>query len=617
MNAMQRLSYILIALTLGFAPSQGQAQDSSYSIAGDVSSPQSHRYPKGQQVHLRDLLDDAGYNNASGVARILRGTPLRTVTSDSVTPEMTSRGSLLLPGDVVVFRSFDGHCPGEQNALAMLDSGPVLLQIPGGGYPASLLFEHNQIPPEGRISVTRTRNGSASEVNLSHHEFIQHGDVINLGDVSLTAGLRTSHGYATTPGFAEKRMDGVPSLNSVAELQPAIEIAAEERNAPSTSLFSVPPVESPSAEVSPTPSLLPSPTDAGQMLLQTDDTRHAHTIADDDPFQMASLETLSDIPAMAAQPPAPAASVGAETPNNAWNALFIAGLAMATGLIVFGWLKTKQEQAAMNEFVDGLQDSHITDERIEIHTNELVTAPTAFEQISEACQPPMEVSKATENFTVSVISGDCPILSAGLDEFETMGAQTFDAAPESLRSETTNADHVTRAHRDGTIDSAILEIQPGEWFEGAWLHKEAIEDSNENVTVAHDAASAEQAAQVEAAAATDTISPQGGTFSDLEELLQNQVPVDISQADLPLRIALFGNPAGPRRLRIDAAHTQLAPPHMMKSARQEQKSRPTVAPVSDSNGNDASSQPADMAAANADYERFDRALDLLEGQSDS
>ena len=161
------------------------------------------------------------------------------------------------------------------------------------------------------------------------------------------------------------------------------------------------------------------------------------------------------------------------------------------------------------------------------------------------------------------------------------------------------------------------QIQPGEWFEGAWLHKEAIEDSNENVTVAHDAASAEQAAQVEAAAATDTISPQGGTFSDLEELLQNQVPVDISQADLPLRIALFGNPAGPRRLRIDAAHTQLAPPHMMKSARQEQKSRPTVAPVSDSNGNDASSQPADMAAANADYERFDRALDLLEGQSDS
>ena len=609
---MRRLSYILIALTLGFAPNQGSAQDSFYSIAGDVASPQSHRYPRGQQVHLRNLLDDAGYNNASGVARILRGTPLRTVTTDSITPEMTSQGSLLLPGDVVVFRSFDGHCPGTQNALAMLDSGPVLLQIPGGGYPARLLFEHNRIPLEGRISVTRTRSGSASQINLSHHQFIQHGDVINLGDVSLTAGLRTSHGYAATPGFAEKRADEAPALNSVAELQPAIEITEEEKNVPST--FSVLSVASPSAEVSPTPSLSGSPSDAGQMLLQTDDTIHADTIADDDLFQMAALETLADIPSGA---PARTASVTAETPNNAWNALFIAGLAMATGLIVFGWLKTKQEQAAIHEFVDGLQDSHSIDERIKDHTNNVVPVPTAMDQISQTFQAPVEVPNASENFTVNVISGDCPILSAGLDEVETIGAQTFDAAPESPLSETADADDVVSAQRDGTIDAAILEIQPGEWFEGAWLHKEAIENSCGNETAAHDAASTEQAAQIEAVPAADRVAPHNGTFSDLEELLQNRVPVDITQADLPLRIALFGNPAGPRRLRIDAAHTQVTAPHMMTSAQKTRKSKPAVTPTSDADGDDASSQSTDMAAGTADYERFDRALDLLEGQSDS
>ena len=528
---MRRLSYILIALTLGFAPNQGPAQDSFYSIAGDVASPQSHRYPKGQQVHLRDLLDDAGYNNASGVARILRGTPLRTVTTDSVTPEMTSRGSLLLPGDVVVFRSFDGHCPGTQNALAMLDTGPVLLQIPGGGYPARLLFEHNRIPLEGRISVTRTRRGSGSEINLSHHEFIQHGDVINLGDVSLTAGLRTTHGYGATPGFAEKRTDEVPALNSVTELQPAVEITEEEKNARST--FSVPSVASPSTEVCPAPGLSRAPTDAGQMLLQTDDTIHADTITDDDLFQMASLETLADI---SSGSPAGAASAGAETPNNAWNALFIAGLAMATGLIVFGWLKTKQEQAAIHEFVEGLQNSHSVDERIENHTNNRVPVPKAIDQASQTFQAPVDVPNASENFTVNVVSGDCPILSAGLDEVETIGAQTFDTAPKSPQSETADADNVISAQRDGTIDAAILEIQPGEWFEGAWLNKEATENSFGQETTAHNAASAEQSAQIESITAADRGAPHNGTFGDLEELLQNRVPVDITQADLPLRI---------------------------------------------------------------------------------
>ena len=121
----------------------------------------------------------------------------------------------------------------------------------------------------------------------------------------------------------------------------------------------------------------------------------------------------------------------------------------------------------------------------------------------------------------------------------------------------------------------------------------------------------------EAVAAADRISPYNGTFSDLEELLQNRLPIDITQADLPLRIALFGNPAGPRRLRVDAAHPQVATPHMMTSARKKQQSKPAVPPASDSDGDDAISQPADMAAANADYERFDRALDLLEGQSDA
>jgi hypothetical protein len=51
-------------------------------------------------------------------------------------------------------------------------------------------------------------------------------------------------------------------------------------------------------------------------------------------------------------------------------------------------------------------------------------------------------------------------------------------------------------------------------------------------------------------------------FSELEELIQNRLPVDLKQTDLPLRVTLFGRPAGPRRLRVDAAHETVPAPHM-------------------------------------------------------
>lgn len=614
---MQRLSYVLLALTLGFSQNQGLAQDAFYSIAGDVSAPQSHRYPKGQLVRLRDLLDDAGYNDAAGVARILRGTPLRTVMTDSVTPEMTSRGSLLLPGDVVVFRSFDGYCPGKQNALAMFESGPIMLQIPGGGYPASLLFELNQIPPEGSISVTRTRGGSADQVNLSHHEFIQHGDVINLGGITQTAGLRTSQGYTTIPDLAESQPDGVPMLNNVQELQPAIEITAEEEDASPTSAFPAPPVDAESETLTAVPKLSPSLADTGQMLLQTDNTMITDTTVDGDPFQTAALEKLSAISDFAPPAASPVDSVTGETSNSAWDVLFVAGLAMATGLIVFGWLKTKQEQAAIHEFVDSLHSTRLTGEQTGSSASVPVPAQTAPDHDEQTNLQAVEASTATENFTVSVVSGDCPILSAGLEEIETVGGQTFDAAADAILRETAYADDVTKSYREGTIDAGVLEIQTSEWFEGTWLHEGTNEHSARNVTEEEDAGSAQRATEVGAVTAANTASPDSETFRDLEELLHNRMPVDIRQADLPLHIALFGNAAGPRRLRIDAAHTQVAASHILTSARQKRKPMPTTVAASGPEIDVTGSPSADTAASNADYERFDRALDLLEGQSDS
>ncbi|MEO2026353.1 MAG: hypothetical protein ABGZ23_10800 [Fuerstiella sp.] len=737
---MQRLSYILIALILGFTPNQGQAQDAIYTVAGDVSSPQSYRYLSRQQVYLRDLLNDAGYNNAAGIARILRGTPLRTVTTDSVSPEITGSGSLLFPNDVVVFRSFDGHCPGRQNALAMFSDGPVVLQIPGNGYPVWQLLEAIQLPHEGRISVTRTRQGSESEVRMSGQEFIQHGDIINLGGITQTAGLRISQHSPTAPGFGKECVSGMqlarnqqhavqtayetstlngerlgvvhensqtmpsmrpqdlpkttgseiqmvqylkddtvpaeisengakkprllkrflnkfkgkssdkgnesataagigqPSISAVPTPPPivyesgnrfppfipvekaSVFIKNEDKEgaAQSTSTISIPPVDSDPATDNLTPNEFLSRTDAGQMLLRTGNTGQTEDTAANGPFRMASLQIPSDdaVPQSLASTAMP--NQQNEARNSGWNAIFLTGLAVAAGLIVFGWLKTKREQASVRQFDGGLHDPRFpaAEKQTKTAAATRLAVPVASEQNSQTWHQAVEVSERAEDFAVSVISGDCPVLSAGIDDYETVDTESLVAASPSPASETVSADNIVESHENTTVDTTDSEIQTSERFESQWLNEDS-KDSQQVLSESDDAGSAVRTPNVEPVATAKDISQCNEAFSDLEDLLQNRLPFDIKQADLPLRIALFGSPAGPRRLRVDAAHTQTAPPHIMTSARQEQKSRPAATTASVSDRDDAGNQPAADTAANADHDRFDHALDFLEEQSES
>lgn len=63
----------------------------------------------------------------------------------------------------------------------------------------------------------------------------------------------------------------------------------------------------------------------------------------------------------------------------------------------------------------------------------------------------------------------------------------------------------------------------------------------------------------------------------LEDLIQNRLPMELSATQLPLKISLFGKPEGPRRLRIDAAHTTIAAPHMASTAKRAKRREPVMA----------------------------------------
>ena len=95
-------------------------------------------------------------------------------------------------------------------------------------------------------------------------------------------------------------------------------------------------------------------------------------------------------------------------------------------------------------------------------------------------------------------------------------------------------------------------------------------------------------------------------MSDLEDLLQNRLPIDLCEAKLPLRIALFGTPTGPRRLRIDAAHKTVPPPHVNLTGdkRREQQTAVTASSVPN--------QAAEVSSGG-----LDRALHFLQERTES
>ncbi len=116
------------------------------------------------------------------------------------------------------------------------------------------------------------------------------------------------------------------------------------------------------------------------------------------------------------------------------------------------------------------------------------------------------------------------------------------------------------------------------------------------------------------------------SWQDLEDLIQNKLPLELQQAKLPLKVALFGKPSGPQRLRIDAAHTSIAPPNFASSRKKDGNKRQMAAtsspaskkPAADSQtGSRPSTQSAAPRASRPDNSRLDRALNFLEEQTDS
>lgn len=96
----------------------------------------------------------------------------------------------------------------------------------------------------------------------------------------------------------------------------------------------------------------------------------------------------------------------------------------------------------------------------------------------------------------------------------------------------------------------------------------------------------------------------------LDALICNQVPVEACVADLPRRVTLYGRPAGPQRLRIDAAHRGVPAPHFPAVQSRQSASQPVTQTSSTAPQATEGASPSARETGNS----LDRALNSLEGR---
>jgi len=275
-----------------------------------------------------------------------------------------------------------------------------------------------------------------------------------------------------------------------------------------------------------------------------------------------------------------AATNPAATAFNPWNLVFIGGLLLAGTMILAGTFKPESEvNTTPSSIADTLKSS----------------------EARHVGAPPASHRKWTESSGPLSVTVPVSQTAETLTEFE------------------------PAIQADSAVRVAKALVAGHEWFSGDWQEQiDSSELSSHDGAAAGDSVPAScgtdhlqvaiessENAIVSAVESVKTLSCDAQSFSELEDLLQNRLQIELCETQLPLRVALFGKPAGPRCLRIDAAHATIPAPHMNRSPdkRREQTAAATnVAPEHSAVAHTLSGPDSSGS--------LDRALHLLQQRTD-
>jgi len=551
MSVMKRLSCLLGIAISACASGAATGQTANFTVAGDVDRPDTWALDQNQTVSLIDLLEHAGAGR-QGSAIILRGRPPEQFFSEYVSPQMSDRGSLLTSHDIVIYHDRDRVRTAPRSVVILADAVPRIVNLaPGENVLGSLLVAIGaRHSPDTRIPAIRTQQGRPDSIRLLPSDPIVHGDVLFLTPAVQLDPVRISqlfHMHVPETSLEHTTVQPVFALSPVNES--GVTCDSSGLLIPDLAVDTVSaPEDSVSDEYSAT-TIVITPVAAKTV------------IAEEPPFAVPGS------PEPAAPGTFPAAQSAAASPL--WNGVFVLGLLGAIGLIITGWLKARSEQTATGETASRVKTFSVR------NSVDGISQPANAKRPGAPEAPPEEQTAESR---------------------QESGAKKQPWSPvneKSLRTEVLS-----------TADSSADElIGDQEWFSGD------LTDGDAPLQQASSPESAERSSPTEVVTSGpdgigDSLSAGSGT-DELEDLIQNRLPIQLQQTELPLKVTLFGRPAGPQRLRVDADHTELAAPHFAAGSRSGNQTR------------EADRTAATSKSVTGEIAALDRALTALHGQNNS
>lgn len=540
----------------GLAPQSTSASGPrSFVVIGDVVNCNQFAIQAGQTATIRGAVEAAQPLSESVSVSVLRQGQSRVFFTQMLNAGSTGGQEPVCDGDILIVQAIGRtESTASRNAALRTPSGTIVVALADESVAVGdVLLQTGSMPAKGvPLQIVCRLGGKPGIAEVTLSELVAHGDVIAIG----TAPVMTPAGGSRVLLPAVSEWISAPNeVISAASQQPSTspDFAAQS---PAMEFLVPSPADETTADTLPdpaepvgAPAEFPDSSSSSDPFLEVPDESPAPYAAT---FPIAQSQVL-DAPEStgtigvvegAATAPVPPVEQGISAPSggteiSAWNILFISGLLIAGSLILAGSLRVD----------DDVPESTATVER-------------EFTSVTEAPAPTALVERGgyTSSMEPFVQIADDPL-----------------PAPVAAR-------------RPGTAAPIGNLVVATEWFSGDWMQSGAVSGPPAAVSVSAStpvprvkvaeeldqtlietskppmSAPASQLESLAQAAAVAESQESGEMDPELEDLLQNRLPVDLQQAKLPLRVALFGRPAGPRYLRIDTAHSQLAGPHIAKSA---------------------------------------------------
>ena len=603
------LSMIVVAVPV-FAQ-QEAASDSrpgAVAVIGDVELCQTLPVLQGALLTVREATMKAGPLSESVNVTVIRSTRDQAQWTQIVSATSTDNGEPVQAGDVLVVQSMTPlTAAAKKNAALRTDSGVNVVSLEDDGICiGDVLQQTGNLPMTDKtLKVICRFQGQKPLVTPQLHDPISHGDVISISHA----------GSGLIRGFG----DMVPSISEWNQTEPA---EAGQSSIPNA----LPSLEHPELEGgSGSQSLqVPAPVPEVDSQAMNDVSMDGDVLSvdtttsdiEDSPFRAVESSTLmisqsaevqdGATPGSKTHFPSEASTVAPVAPPqiqmgdvtktrsnafNPWNLVFIGGLLLAGTLILAGTLKSDPD--------DNTEFSHAA-----ARATDLIANTARQQKITVTATP----TPATASMSRSVNSSSVVEPAKG-----SRPAATPTTAPLVSRDEWFGRDWQGRSADKLAVPEKDVQAIPTP--ENLSTPMDPPTDVQPMSQIPEPEIARRPAFQIPAY--DNTTAAEKARFEDLEDLLQNRLPIDLCTTQLPLRVALFGKPAGPQRLRIDAAHAAIPAPHMTTTAdkRREQPVAVTTAATSQMRNSSApaSQKQSDAVAPGS----LDRALHFLQERTES